>query len=212
MQKGRRHQSWRRVSGGVLELCTIQAMLFKSQLRLLRMINSWEQVAYNHLEQAELKEDIWDVLPEIQDLPRVLGSCWMVKWAMWHVVLQFYCSNFITIQLVSIVYTENDTFKCMSILTILVVWIFKYPCIHIWYICMHIYIHTHTTGIHSLHIPWSASLQSYCRGCGLRQGCSESSLGSTTTGGSWVSFADDMGKLEVKAALASVLFTQFLNP
>lgn len=118
-------------------------MLFKSQLRLLRMINSWEQVAYNHLEQAELKEDIWDVLPEIQDLPRVLGSCWMVKWAMWHVVLQFYCSNFITIQLVSIVYTENDTFKCMSILTILVVWIFKYPCIHIWYICMHIYTHTH---------------------------------------------------------------------
>ena len=26
------------------------------------------QVAYNHLEQAELKEDIWDVLPEIQDV------------------------------------------------------------------------------------------------------------------------------------------------
>ncbi|CAK9114574.1 Exportin-2 (Exp2) (Cellular apoptosis susceptibility protein) (Chromosome segregation 1-like protein) (Importin-alpha re-exporter) [Durusdinium trenchii] len=27
------------------------------------------QVAYNHLDQAELKEDVWDVLPEIQDVP-----------------------------------------------------------------------------------------------------------------------------------------------
>lgn len=64
-----------------------QKKRFQSQLRLLRMNfpenDFWlledvfagclEQVAYNHLEQAELKEDIWDVLPEIQDLPSDLG-------------------------------------------------------------------------------------------------------------------------------------------